>query len=436
MKFVINGGKKVRGSIKVSGSKNAATPIIAATLLTNEQCIIDNVPRITDVEAMLAILSSMGSEVSWTGENQVSICNRDVIIESIDEKAMKRLRSSSLFMGPFLARFERASIAEPGGCIIGNRPLGTHFHALQKLGASIERTNGHYELSRQILTGTTIVLLEASVTATENVLMAACVAQGTTVIHNAAAEPHVKDLAAFLVSMGAHIEGAGTSTVIIEGGHHLHGTSHQVIPDTIEAGTFLILGIATKSEITVEHARHEHMEVVLEWLTTMGARFDIQEDSITIKPSSLLEAAKVSFQPYPGLPTDMQSLFGVLATQLHGTSLIHETLFDGRLGYIQELIKMGANAVMCDPHRVLISGPTPLYGQEIRSYDLRAGASLVIAGLVASGQTIIHDADIIDRGYERIEERLRGIEADIVRLDESLPIEISGPIAAERVPIH
>ncbi|MEK7648314.1 MAG: UDP-N-acetylglucosamine 1-carboxyvinyltransferase [Patescibacteria group bacterium] len=417
MKFIIHGGKKLHGTLFVAGMKNAATPIIAATLLTDEVCTLSNIPRISDVEVMLSILKSMGSEVAWTNDHEVTICNKNARIEAVDEKTMKRLRSSSLFMGPFLARFEKASIAEPGGCIIGNRPLGTHFHALEKLGATIERTNGHYELSRTELIGSRIVLLEASVTATENVLMAACAAIGETTIVNAAYEPHVQDLAWFLVAMGAQIEGIGTSTLRIQGGRLLSGATHAIIPDTIEAGTFLMLGIATKSELTIQHARSEHMDVVLEWLKTIGAHFDIFEDSITLRVSSSLKAAHFEFYAYPRLPSDLQAIFGVLATQLHGTTLIHEKMFEGRLGYISELVKMGANAVICDPHRVLITGPTPLYGQEIRSFDLRAGAAMIIAGLIASGETIIYDAEIIDRGYECIEERLSQVGADIQRIE-------------------
>lgn len=407
----------MKGTISVAGMKNAATPVIAATLLTDEACTLSNIPRISDVDVMLSILKSMGSDVAWSGDHEVTICNKNARIETIDEKTMKRLRSSSLFMGPFLARFEKASIAEPGGCIIGNRPLGTHFHALQKLGATIERTNGHYELSRTRLIGARIVLLEASVTATENVLMAACAAEGITTIINAAYEPHVQDLAHFLVAMGAHIEGIGTSTLVIRGGHSLHGAAYTIIPDTIEAGTLLILGIVTKSEITIQHARSEHMDLVVEWLEMIGAHFDISEDSITLRLSSSLKSAHFEFYTYPRLPSDLQAIFGVLATQLHGTTLIHEKMFEGRLGYIQELIKMGANAVICDPHRVLVTGPTPLYGQEIRSFDLRAGAAMIVAGLIANGETIIHDAEIIDRGYERIEERLGALGADIRRVE-------------------
>ncbi len=417
MKFVIQGGKKLHGSIKVAGAKNAATPIIAATLLTDETCVIDNVPRITDVEVMVEILKSIGSDAQWTGENQLTINNRGVSPATLDSRLVKRLRSSILLTGPFLARFPAMHMIEPGGCIIGNRPLDTHFQGLIKLGVSIATIDGGYALSREALVGSEIVLLGASVTATENIMMAATLAQGTTVIKNAAFEPHVTDLVDFLISMGARIEGRGTSTLTIHGADVLHGTVHTIIPDTIEAGTFIILGVASNSEITIENVEVVHMDVILERLKSMGANLSIEGTSVKVLPSRQLAAAKIDARPYPGIPTDLQAIFGVLATQAHGLSLIFDTLFEGRMNYVQELQRMGAQAIVCDPHRVVISGPTPLCGQTIKSYDLRAGATMVIAGILASGQTTINEAEIVDRGYERIEERLRGIGADIVRVN-------------------
>ena len=250
MKFVINGNKKLSGSVEVAGAKNAATPIIAATLLTNEECVLRNVPRITDVEKMLEILRSVGGKVEWTGDNELTIRNQDMEPQSLDRQLVKSLRSSILFMGSFLARFQSIDISEPGGCIIGNRPLDTHFQAMQKLGATIERTNGTYHISHHGLKGDKMVFLEASVTATENALMLASLTPGVTTIVNAATEPHVQDLTNFLVSMGAIISGIGTSTLTITGVESLHGATHSIIPDTIEAGSFMILGIATKSQIT------------------------------------------------------------------------------------------------------------------------------------------------------------------------------------------
>lgn len=417
MKFVINGGKKLSGTIHVAGAKNAILPIIAATLLTDEPCVIDNVPRILDVETMIKILESIGSEVSWTKTNQLTICNRHVVQKALDQKLVKNLRASILFLGPLLARFNQVEFSEPGGCIIGSRPLDAHFQGLTELGVKVSRTQDHYKLKHAGLLGGHIILLEASVTATENILMAASRAKGETVIINAAAEPHVQDLAHFLAKMGVEISGIGTSTLRIQGVSRLKGTYHEIIPDTIEAGTFIILALATKSHVTVAGVEPRHLDVVLEKLRTMGAQVDIGKDFVKIKSKGILKSAKIDTRCYPGIPTDLQSLFGILATQTQGTSLIHETLFEGRLGYIQELLRMGASAVICDPHRALIEGPTPLYGQDIHSTDLRAGISLVIAGLIASGQTTIHDAHIIDRGYAQIEERLRGIGADIVRVE-------------------
>ncbi|MBI2644901.1 UDP-N-acetylglucosamine 1-carboxyvinyltransferase [Candidatus Uhrbacteria bacterium] len=417
MQFIIEGGKKLNGDIWVSGAKNAALPIIAATLLTDDECILDNVPRISDVETLLNILKSLGSAVAWTGEHQVTICNRNATFHNPDYQSVKSLRASILFFGSFLARFHTIDMIEPGGCIIGNRPLDTHFHALSKLGVRMEKKNGTYALSSDGLRGAEVVLLEASVTATENILMAAVYAQGVTVIKNAACEPHVQDLVTFLQKLGADIAGNGTTTLTVHGVSVLHGTVHTIIPDTIEAGTFLMLGIANKGKLRINNVIPEHMDVVLEKLKMMGAKFDVSDTTITTHSHGIMRAAKIDARPYPGIPTDLQSVFGVLATQIQGTTLIWDTLFEGRMGYVQELVRMGANAVICDPHRVLITGPTPLYGQEIRSFDLRAGAAMIIAGLIASGRTVINGAEIVSRGYERIVERLQAVGADIQQKD-------------------
>jgi UDP-N-acetylglucosamine 1-carboxyvinyltransferase len=415
MQFIIEGGKKLEGDIWVSGAKNAALPIIAATLLTDEQCVLNNVPRISDVETILNILKSLGSAVAWTGEHQLTICNKNATLHHPDYHLVKSLRASVLFLGSFLARFHAIDMTEPGGCIIGNRPLDTHIHGLSKLGARIEKKNGTYTISSDGLRGTEVVLLEASVTATENILMAAVRAQGTTVIKNAAYEPHVQDVVSFLQKLGADISGNGTSVLVVHGVSQLHGAMHTIIPDTIEAGTFLILGIANKGKLRIHNIVPEHMDVVLEKLRVMGARFDIDsaESTLSVTSHGIIRSAKIDARPYPGIPTDLQSIFGVLATQAQGTTLIWDTLFEGRMGYIQELVRMGANAVICDPHRVLITGPTPLYGQEIRGFDLRAGAAMIIAGLIARGRTVINGAEIVDRGYERMCERLQEIGAEI-----------------------
>lgn len=415
-KFIIEGGKPINGKIRASGMKNAATPIIAATLLTSEECVISNVPKISDVLRMLEILKSLGASVEWTGDHEVTICAKNVDIKLLDEKLVKSMRSSILFLGPLLARFKRVTIPEPGGCIIGNRPPDTHFYALGKLGAKVTRENGHFCLETGGLIGSLIILPEFSVTATENLLMAASLAKGETEVHLAAAEPHVQDLIKFLTNMGAKISGAGTHTLKISGVEKLHGACHTLIPDQIEIGTLAVAAAVSGGEVTIENIIPEYLEIILLKLEEAGVNLEVGKDYLKIKPSKSLRAFRLQTLPYPGFPTDLQAPFGVLATQCQGTTLIQDPLFEGRMGYVSELIKMGANAIVADPHRVIINGPTPLVGQEIKSFDLRAGATLIIAGLIASGQTIINEAEIVDRGYERIDERLRELGADIKRV--------------------
>ncbi|MBI4253375.1 UDP-N-acetylglucosamine 1-carboxyvinyltransferase [Candidatus Uhrbacteria bacterium] len=415
MKFIINGGKKLHGTIHVSGSKNAVLPILAATLLADRRCVIHNVPRIRDVEVMMQLMLSVGRTVRWDGEHTIIVSDGKPSLKKLDPKLMRSFRASALFAGPLLTQFRTVRISEPGGCALGNRPLDDHFHGFRRMGVTIARSRGMYTLSHRGLEAKTIVLIAPSVTATENIVMTATLTVGTTVLKNAACEPHVQDLCDFLNSMGAKISGGGTNTITIQGVKKLHGTTHTVIPDPVNAMTFVIMGLATKSTIVVDGIRPDHLDVGLETLLAAGARFDIHKDSITLKSTGVLKAMKIQTRPYPGIPTDVQSQFGVLATQAQGTTLIHETIFDGRFAYIQELVNMGADATVCDPHRALITGPTPLHGHEIQSLNLRAGITLVVAALVASGQTVIHDAQIIDRGYEDIDIRLRALGADIRR---------------------
>lgn len=417
-RFVIRGGKPLEGDIVVGGMKNAATPTIAATLLVPEPCVISNVPRLSDVERMLDILRSLGSSVEWTGPNELTIDTGKADIGSLDAKAVKSMRSSILLMGPLLARFHEVTIPEPGGCIIGNRPIDDHLRVLQGLNASIrENEDGSLNLTTDGLKGANGILPVFSVTATENALMAAVTAEGTTVIRLAAAEPHVENLVNFLNSAGARISGAGTHTLVIEGVKRLHGTRQTVIPDQIEIGTFAVLGALTKGTLNIRGVVPEHLDIILLTLDRAGVRYELKGDTLVVPAQGRLDAFRLQTLPYPGFPTDLQAPFGVLATQCSGTSLIHDPLYEGRLGYINELAKMGANATICDPHRVVITGPTPLYGKEIRGLDLRAGATLVIAGLVASGETVLHNAVVIDRGYEKVDERLRAVGADIERVD-------------------
>jgi UDP-N-acetylglucosamine 1-carboxyvinyltransferase len=366
---------------------------------------------------MLDILRSLGAEVEWTGNNSLRICVKEINPENIDRKAVRALRSSVLLFGPLVARSGEVNISEPGGCIIGNRSLDTHLFALSELGAKISRTSTEYQIRSRGLTGANIILPEFSVTATENVLMAAVLASGKTVVKIAAAEPHVQDLVAFLTKMGAKIRDAGSHTIEILGVEKLHGARHTIIPDQIEAGTFAALGAVTRGTVAIRGVEFGHLDSVLSVLRRARVNLEQDGDVLKIIPANSLSAFRLQALPYPGFPTDLQAPFGVLATQAHGTSLIHDPLFEGRRGYIGELIKMGANAVVCDPHRVLISGPTPLYGTEIKSLDLRAGATMVIAGLVADGETIVSEAEVLDRGYENLDERLRALGAEIEKVD-------------------
>lgn len=417
-KFIINGGKKLEGEINVRGSKNAATPILSACLLTKEDCIIENVPIVTDVLKMIEILESMGVETEWVDKYKLRVrAGENVDPAKMDFSIVGHMRSSILLLGSLLARFKKFKIKQPGGCIIGSRPIGTHFDALEALGAKITPENGFYNFEDDRLIGKTIVLKEFSVTATENLMMAAALAEGTTTIKIAAIEPHVQDLARFLVKMGAKINNFWDHIIQIEGVKKLHGARHTIIPDQIEAGTFAITAAATKGNVKINNVNPHEMDLVLEKLKEMGINLEIEKNALVIKPAIKINAVKkIEARTYPGIPTDLQAPFAVLATQAEGTTLIHDTMYEGRLAYINELNKMGANAIICDPHRALITGPTPLYGQNITSFDLRAGATLIIAALLANGQSVIEKIEQVDRGYEKIEERLRSLGADIQRV--------------------
>ncbi len=415
-KFIIKGGNPLRGTIEILGMKNAATPIIVATLLTSDECVISNVPRISDVLRLLEILEGLGAQIKWIEEHKLTICTKDVNIQSINKEAVQSMRSSILLMGPLLSRFRKILIPEPGGCIIGNRPIDTHLYVFKKLGAKVGKEDGFISLEAENLKGTLIVLPEFSVTATENLIMAASLASGKTEVKLAAAEPHVQDLIRFLRKMGADISWTGNHQLIIRGVDKLHGAEHVLIPDQIEIGTFAVAAAVSRGEVLIKNVIPEHLDIILLKLKEAGVNFKLGENYLKIGPTSGLRSFRLQALPYPGFPTDLQAPFGVLATQCRGTTLIQDPLYEGRMGYVSELVKMGANAIVADPHRVVINGPTPLYGQEIKSFDLRAGATLIIAGLIAEGETIINEAEIVDRGYEKIEERLNALGAKIKRI--------------------
>lgn len=414
--FEIQGGKKLSGTITVSGLKNAATPILAATLLTKETCVLKNLPRIEDVFRMLEILESLGAKVEWQGKNTVAITARNIDVEKVDQEIVKCLRSSIMLLGSLPARANHFTIRQPGGCVIGARPVGTHIDALEKLGVYIVGDGKSYVVDASKKKSGKVVLQGLSVTATENAMLLAATLPGKTVIKVAACEPHVEDLGKFLQKMGVRISGLGTHTLSIIGQKTLRGATHTIMPDHNEAATFLVLGAVTGSELTVRNAREDDLDIVLQKLQEFGVTFTIQKNAITIHPAKRLRAVhQVDTRTYPGMPSDNQSLFGVLATQAEGDTLIFETLYEGRFTYIPELIKMGARADILNPHQVLVHGKTPLRGTVIKSFDLRAGVSLIIAALVAEGTTIIEEIYQVDRGYERIEERLQKIGARIIR---------------------
>lgn len=415
-KFVIEGQRRLQGDVTVSGMKSAATALIAATILTTDECRISNVPRIADVFNMVKLLESMGGIVTWEDDHAIILRNAGLDHEKLDHAAMTTLRSSVLLLGPMAARFPQFSIARPGGDTIGNRPLDTHFEALTGLGVQFHDNKESIDVTRDILRGKKIVLPEFSVTATENLMMAAALADGTTIIQTAATEPHVQNLGAFLQAMGATIEGVGTHTMTIRGAQKLNGGAIRVIPDQIEIGTWAIAAAVTRGELTIHDVIPDHLDMVLLKLHHAGVRAVVKGTSLHVKSGRRIKAFRLQSMPYPGFPTDLQAPFSVLATQAEGTSLIHDPLYEGRMGHIRELITMGANAVVCDPHRVLITGPTQLYGKESTSFDIRSGATLILAALVAHGTSTLGGIETVDRGYEKIEEKLRSIGAQIERI--------------------
>lgn len=414
----IHGGQHLAGRVNINGSKNASGPLMAAALLLKGPVHFKNVPRLTDLVGLLEIMQGMGVSVEWTGEHELVIDATDLDASKLDKKKMKRMRFSILLLGPMLARAKKVSVGEPGGCSIGNRPIDTHLFALSSLGAKIETDDeGVLFMQAKELQGNYIILPEASVTATENLVMAAVTASGHTSIRLAAAEPHVADLCRFLNACGAKIKGIGTHDIEIDGVKELKAPKKAwtVIPDMLEVGTFAVAAAITRGDIEMAPVDLTHLDAIRSALTRIGIKHEVTKDgAFRVQGGTRMQAiSKLQANIYPLFPSDLQALFGLLATQCHGTTLIQDVIFEGRMGYVNELIKMGANAVIADPHRVVITGPTPLRGGEIRSLDLRAGATMVLAGLIAEGETIIHDAEMVYRGYEDLDGRLRSLGAEI-----------------------
>ncbi len=434
-KLIIKGGEKIDGTIKVRGSKNAATPMIAATLLAEEgKSKISNLPLIADVHKMIRLIESVGAKVSWEGEREITVDATDLNPENLDQKLVAQMRSSILVIGPLLARFGKLSIRHPGGCLIGARPIDTHLNGLRDLGVEVkveefgateasalaETKKAHmYHLEAKNLKGKEIVLDEFSVTGTENILMASALAAGETKIKIAAVEPHVQNLAEFLTKMGSDIKLDGPNSWKVKGGKKLKGVNHRVIPDYLEAGTFVIMALAANGNLKVKAAPIDHLDLLISKMKRWGANIKVSgKDEIEVRPTDKLEIDNIQAMPYPGIPTDLQSPLGVLATQAEGLTLIHDPMYEGRLKYLEELNKMGAEIVMCDPHRAIINGPTTLHGTKLDPLDLRSGAALIIAGIIAEGTTIIRDVSQADRGYEEIEKRLREVGVDVKRIKD------------------
>jgi UDP-N-acetylglucosamine 1-carboxyvinyltransferase len=423
-RFLVRGGRPLRGTVRPAGNKNAALPILAATVLADGPMDLDNIPRIRDVETMLAILADLGATVEWTGPNLVRVDARGVRPKPLDVALCARIRASILLAGPLLARFGKVTLPPPGGDVIGRRRVDTHFLALEQLGASVT-VGDRYELEAKELAGSDIFLDEPSVTGTENALMAAVMAKGRTVLRNAACEPHVQDLARCLVAMGAHIEGIGSNIYTIEGGRPLSGASYAIGPDHIEIGSFIGLAAVTNGDITIDPVRAEDLRSTLLGFERLGIRPRIEGPRLIvgtgqerrIRPDLGGHVPKLEDGPWPAFPADVMSTTIVTATQCSGMLLVFEKMFESRLLFVDKLISMGARIVLCDPHRAVISGPSPLKGGTVESPDIRAGMAMLLAALAAEGASTIHNVGQIERGYERIDERLRALGAEIERVD-------------------
>jgi UDP-N-acetylglucosamine 1-carboxyvinyltransferase len=418
-KFVIRGGNPLTGTIRVSGAKNSALPCMAAAILTDEDVVLENIPQVRDIETERKLLASMGSQVelgSGGNEHRTTINCRTLSEPEAKYEIVKTMRASSLVLGPLVARAGIARVAMPGGCAIGGRPIDLHIKGLEKMGATIIQEHGYLDARADRLRGAHLVFDKITVTGTEDLLMAAVLADGETLMENCAREPEVTDLAALLILMGAKIEGAGTSTIRVQGVSRLHGARYRINPDRIEAGTFLIAGALTGGDLTVADCNPDHLRAVIAKLHEAGAVIEIiSADSIRVRSGGHLKAADISTVEYPGFPTDMQAQYMALATQADGVSLVTENIFENRFMHVQELVRMGAN-IKVDGRTATVRGPANLSAAAVMCSDLRASASLVLSALVADGETIIDRVYHMDRGYERIEQKLQAVGAQIKRM--------------------
>jgi UDP-N-acetylglucosamine 1-carboxyvinyltransferase len=421
-RFVVEGGRPLRGTVRPAGNKNAALPMIAAALLGDGPSDLINVPRIRDVEIQLELVRALGAEATWTGPNAVRLDPANLASRPLDAGLCARLRASILLAGPLLARFGRVTLPPPGGDVIGRRRLDTHFLAFERLGAEVDVGEQYQVIARQ-LTGSDIFLDEPSVTATENALMAAVRARGRTVLRNAASEPHVQDLARGLQAMGARIDGVGTNVLVVEGVDQLRGATLEVGPDHIEIGSFIGLAAVTDGDVRIEGVRPDDLLPILLQFDRLGVHPRLDGGTLHVAPSQERRVRpdmgghvpKIEDGPWPAFPADLTSIAVVVATQCDGLVLIFEKMFESRLYFVDKLVSLGARAVLCDPHRVVVAGPSRLRGGVVESPDIRAGMAMLLAALAAEGRSVIHNIGQIDRGYERIDERLRALGAEIER---------------------
>jgi UDP-N-acetylglucosamine 1-carboxyvinyltransferase len=427
-KFVIEGGVPLSGTVVPAGNKNGALPILAACLLTDQEVTLRNVPRISDVDAMLALLASLGASVTWTSAGEVQVDASTVTHTDVDRDLGEQIRASFLLAGPLLARFGRAVMPPPGGDVIGRRRLDPHFDAMRALGATVEHDRD-IELTAPAggLRPCDFLMDEPSVMATENALMAAALTPGTTTIRNAASEPHVQDLARMLVAMGSEIDGIGSNVMIVHGRTSLHGCTHTIAPDHIEIGSFMALAGVTGGELVVKDTVPEDLRMIRIVFERLGLRSEMQGNDVLVPGGQTLRiqtdaggyTPKIQDGPWPAFPADLTSVALALATQAEGSVIVHEWMFESRLVFTDKLQLMGAAITICDPHRAIIVGPRKLRGQRVESPDIRAGMAILLAALCADGTTEIGNIRQIDRGYERIDERLRGLGARITRIEDT-----------------
>lgn len=421
-KLVVRGGQALRGSIRISGAKNAALPAMAASLLTAEPVVLKNIPDVRDIQTTRKLLETMGVETEGSGSyHKITLRARNLTHPQADYELVKTMRASTLVLGPLLARTGAARVSLPGGCAIGARPIDLHLKGLERLGANLRQEHGYVIAEAARLRGGRYAFDRITVTGTEDVLMAAVLAQGETVLENCALEPEVVDLAALLTRMGARIEGAGTPVIRVQGVDQLGGATHTIIPDRIETGTFAMAALITGGELTLTHCQPAHLGAPLARLEEAGARITAADDTLHIAPSGRLRAVDVSTAEHPGFATDLQAQYMALMTQAEGASVITETIFENRFMHALELSRMGAG-IRIEGNRAIVRGPAPLTGAAVQASDLRASASLALAALAAEGETIIDRIYHLDRGYEKLEDKLRGAGAAVRRIGRLIPL--------------